>query len=919
MIQLVKKYFFFLLIVTLLSASFSGCKTKKNGLIKRTYHNITARYNGLFNGKIKLAEGIETLNSGVVENYAEPLPIIQPLDVAKAKGIAPLMDKVIEKGSVVIQRHKKSKWVDESYLLVGKAYYHKAEFYTALETFEFVYGTFKKNPSQIEALIWIGKTYLQLEKLSEAQTAFDLANSQIETAPKYKKELYAAYAQYYLSTDNTTETISELNKTLDTKGIKKKDRIRYTFILAQLYAKEGYNDKALLTYKKLNKMNAPYEIEFISSMNQASLYSDPSDAAIEKQLYKMLKDEKNKDFRDQIYYALGGIEVKKEKIDEAILLYKLSATNSTKNTNQKGLSFLQIAEINFNEYFNYVEAKKYYDSTAILLNPNHPFFASVISRKNNLDKLVLNLDVIKLQDSLQRIALLPENEREKLLSDLVIQEKELIRQKEEEKKQILDDLKSQTAFDNNGQKDNQQLSLGDADEVGGNPQLWYFYNPQAVGSGYNDFIKNWGKRILEDNWRRSSKISFSSLQPEETKDETQEIIEPGKPKLSADEAAKKKIEKTLPLTTPQLEESNRKIAEAYYNLGSLYREQFNDLPESVKSFEKLLTRYPLNKFTMQTLYTLYRLNVDMKNDDRANYYKNKILNDFPNSNFAFAIKNPGKKEQRSGKEVEASNYYDKTYTAFIQKDYQTVLKMQAKVDTLFPNTTLTPKFDYLKAMAIGKTQSVAAFETALNHVISTFPTDPTSDLARTTLAYIADHKRELESPLYLQRNNPGINYVNTKKEPDENNNMISNNEINNSAKNAETIEDIDSKSELNLLFTENDSVIHYFALAVFDSVQNLNSTRLALSNFNKRYFPVRQLKNITSNTVKGFQLITVQEFKNKSEADIYLKKVEENKNTVLTLSPEKYEVFILSKSNLEVLKTKTDADNYIDFYKQRFQ
>ncbi len=903
--------------------SFSSCKSKKYGFVKKTYHNVTARYNGLFNGKIKLAEGIETLNSDVIENYNEPQMVIKPLDVAKAKSIGTLMDKVIEKGSLVIQRHKKSKWVDESYLMVGKAYYHKAEFYTALETFEFVYSTYKKNPSQVEALIWIGKTYIQLEKYSQAQTAFDLASSIIELAPKKKKDLYAAYSQYYISTENSTEAIFELNKALESKGVRKKEKIKYHLILAQLYEKAGNNALAVDEYKMLSKMNAPYEIEFISSMNQAALFDGDktSDASIEKQLNKMLKDNKNIDFKDQIYYALGGISIKKEKIDQGVLLYKLSVASSTKNTDQKALSYLKLADIYFNEFFDYKEAKNYYDSTATSLNPNHPSYSLVMARKNNLDKLVKNLNEIVLQDSLQKLASLPEIEREKLISKLIKQEKEELRLKQEEKKLALENLKSEAAFDSNQKQGEDQTTLGDADEaLSRGTKNWYFYNPQAVGSGYNDFIRLWGRRTLEDNWRRVNKESITSLETEdpETNDEKVVDIKDKKTKLSEDEAAKMKFKKAIPITTAQLDQSNRRIAEAYFNLGSLYREQFNDYPESVKSFEKLLDRFPINQYTMQSLYTLYRLNLDMKNANRAEYYKNKILTEFPNSNFASIIRDPAKKDGRSAKESEANSYYDKIYTAFIKKDYSTVLQLEADVENLFPKTSLAPKFAYLKAMTIGKTQPVSAFETALTSITTNFPTDPVSDLAKNTLAYIAGHKKELESPLYLQRNNPGVNYVSIEKTsiaPDnlslENSKAVSKESKNPTGDDADYV---DKESNSNSIFKQNDSIPHFFAIAVFDTIQNLNSTRLALSNFNKRYFAAKLLKNQTSADVKGFQLVYVKEFKNKEEADLYFLKILENKNSVLTLSEEKYQLFVISDSNLKLLKSRTEVDQYLAFY-----
>ena len=321
----------------------AGCSTKKNTFVSRNFHQTTTHYNYWFNANDRVKEAVKRFKETQPDKYEKILPIFKLGDDAQARSMNPDMDEAMKKASVAITRHSMfikgvecNKWIDDCYLLIGKAEFYKHDYWTAIETFQFVATTYKNSPLRYEALVWLAQTYMQLGKMIDAEFILDYLKNE-KNLPKNVKAMYGLVAaDYFMKKNDYPEAIAGLEKALP--EIKKRnDRIRYTFILAQLYQKVDSTQKAFAMYEKVIKLNPPYEMAFNAKINRARNFDATSSSAAEvkKQLNKMLKDDKNKEYRDQIYYALAGVANKEGDEPAEVEFLKQSVLASSGNNGQK--------------------------------------------------------------------------------------------------------------------------------------------------------------------------------------------------------------------------------------------------------------------------------------------------------------------------------------------------------------------------------------------------------------------------------------------------------------------------------------------------------------------------------------------------------------------------------------------------------
>ncbi len=724
----------------------TGCSVKKNNLVSRTYHGILAHYNGYWNAENKYDDGVAQLAKAHEDKYDRILSVYQYGDANKAKSIYPQMDDAIKRVSLVIQRqtmyirdksghayHEHNKWIPKNWLLVAKCRFMKREYFNALETCQFIGGRYGKDEIRYDAFLLMLKVYEEMAYVSESDNMIDFLKNDPNFPKRLKGEFAAACANYYLMTKDYDKAIQELTKAAI--FAKKRDqRARYTFILAQVYQKQGDNVRAGEMYDKVTHMNASYEISFNAEINSAvvSQANSPNSEKIKRKLKKMAKDIKNSDYLDQIYYALAGIELKEGNTKGAVEYLHKSIESSQKNTNQKALSYLELGKIHFDRP-EYKPAQMYYDSCITCLAKDHPDYPLILNKRNTLTKLIKNLNIIAYEDSLQLVASMPEAERNKMIDGIIQKEKddkEAAKKKEREEK----DKFSNTTLSNqnNSNKDQNKDVKGD----------WYFYNPATVSFGYTEFLKKWGTRKNEDDWRRSGKSTSAAGGNDdlETVDAGDKDTTSGKDTAKTATAMRAKYLKNIPVGDKAIEASNGRIIEAYYTIGLIYKEQFNDYGEAIKTFETLTKRFPENKFLVPTYYNCYRINLTIKNQERAEYYKNLILSKYPDSEFARLIKNPNAQEETQNSEKKLNAYYEDTYDAYLKGQYRSVIERKTSSDSLFPGNVLKPKFDYLRTLSIGKTKDLNVFETTLKNIIQDYPKDSVSVQAKLILDYIAKIK-----------------------------------------------------------------------------------------------------------------------------------------------------------------------------------
>ncbi len=850
----------------------SSCKNTKSGFISRNYHDLTARYNGLYNANLKIEDGAQKLSDAQVDIYDRTLPVYKYADAQKAKSIYPQMDEALKKTSTVIQRHTlvdkngnekpdKEHWIDDNWIAYGKALFYKHEYFEAIETFKYVETTYKKEQGRHEGSLWLAKTYLQLTQLKEAEDKLDYLRNQKDLSKKVRAEYDAVAADYYLQTRNTDRAIEHLKLAIPVAK-NRNNQIRYMFILAQLYQQKGDFKTAFDLYTKVIKKNPVYEMAFNARINRARCFDAQSQNSnsVKKELQKMAKDPKNKEYLDQVYYALAGISQKESKEEEEIIYLQKSVLASTSNKNQKAISYLELGKIYLSKP-DYKTAQLYYDSCITNLGNDHPDYTDILTKRNSLTKLMKALNTIRDQDSLMVLARMTPAEREKAVEDLLKKEdEERQRKMEEEKEQQVNQL-----FNTDTKQ--QQPTRG-------NGSSWYFYNTSAISFGTNDFQRKWGNRKLEDDWRRSNKqmnIQEDETVVEETKKE--EIKDP----TEAREAHKKELLDKIPSDQAAIDKSMGKVIDAYYNAAMIYNEQLNDKPASAKMFEDLLSKYPDNKYKLPAYYQLYRLYLSMKDNQKSDYYKNLLLDKYPDSDYAMIIKNPNFMAEKAAKKSDIELFYEDTYRKYLNGEYASVISCKAQAEQMYPGNIYIPKFDMLKTLSIGRTQPVGVFTASLQDIVRNYSDDPVKDQAQDILDYIN-----------------GLSSIDENKIPE--------------------------KDTVARMYNYMESAAHLLVIS-FRNVGPVNSDQLKnkLSNYNTKYYSTKGY-SITSQLLDHItQIIIIREFKNKEEAMLYYNGANDNDEIFGNTNPDLYNIFIISDNNFPSFVKDKKIETYQDFFRKFYQ
>lgn len=867
-----------IIILIIFALGFNACKSsKKNTLIKRAYHNVTAHYNGYFNAKLRIDNAERQQEKAFQDKFEDILPIYKiekpSADGAKnAKSSNQALDEAIKKASIVIQRHEISKWIDDCYYQIGRAHFYKKDYFTAAETFQFIAGKYRNTEPGNLSYIWLIKTYVILKKYQQAESVINIALASESFPKKYLPELFASTAYYYIERRNYAKGIEYLEKNIPLEK-KKSRRARHTYILAQLYEKVSEPAKAGLNFQKVVKLNPAYDMMFNARINAARLAQSQTAASrknMEKELLKMLKDDKNIEFRDQIYYGLGLIYEKEKDEKKTIETFRKSADYNVGNIGQKGKTFLKLASIYYNKK-NYENAQMYYDSAYTFLPKSHEEYEIVTERKNSLLKLVNNLKIINREDSLMRLAKMPEKVRIEFVEKLVKREIEEKKKKEEEQQRLAEAALNNMA----GAAGSENNTNNPTPSKPGASTTWYFYNVQARGIGANDFIRKYGKRNLEDNWRRSNKESITSVFANNEESETTEVVDPKDPtkKVNEEDKLKKKYLSDIPTSQEATNISIDKMVRAYYNIGQFYREDIIDLKESIKSYENALLRFPENKLEPEIYFNLYRLYAQLNNQKQSDYYKNLLLSKYPNTILAKVVLDPSYTSEAKALDKTAQLFYDNLYTAYKDGNYQSVISAKARIDSVYLLTSIAPRYAYLYALAQSKLYGNDALEKYLNELITKYPSSDAASAARENLKKLNDLK------------NPELAKTKAK---------------------AEEIYVIENKAKYHVMISTG------IKSNLKQSIQNLvkfNITQFALLNLN------------VNNELIGLndQIITVYNFEDFKKAKEYVNLLSKSEAEIIKFNKEAYFISIISENNLSTLKKNKSLKEYIVFYTSNYK
>lgn len=850
--------------------SFS-CSRKSKGWTNRTFHNITAHYNAYFNGHESYKEAEASLKSTLKENYLNVLPVFPVSTKEAAISASPQLDRAIEKGAKVIKKHsifirgvEYCNWVDDSYMMIGKSLYYKQEYDQAKRTFNYILNNYKKSELTDEATIWLARCSQQLKELSKIETIFENLRIKIRRNPNEKTQLLfnMAYADYLISTEQYQSAIDPIQNAIRLKP-KKETKRRLLFILGQLYQINGPLSTAFDQYAKVLKLNPKYELGFNARMNMAKCFEGGNNSAkktlVIKELKKMLKDDKNKEYYDQIYYTLAEISIKDELEEEAIDYLKLSVEASLINDYQKAASSLKLADLYFSK-LQYVNSEQYYDTAMTVLPKDYPNYLAIKTKTQVLGNLVQNLIVVQTQDSLQRLSKMTDSQRNNIIDGIIAEynQKEMKRQKEEAERA----LTLQTLTQNNNIGNNTQ---------GG----WYFYNPATLQFGSAEFKKKWGNRKLEDNWRLSNKEAiFENIVTTDSTEFSDEEnpATANTPAGPVDPRSRATYLKDIPTTPEQIKRSNDKIANALYNIGFIYQEGLSDTPKSNDAIEQLHQRFPEFKNIVSAYYLAYNNHTSLKNGEKASYYKQLILTKFPNTDYAEILKDPNYYKKIKERQNEGEIFYTETYKDYENKQYNSVITKTTSAIQRFPkNKVLLSRFEYISAISTGKLYGNDSLKVRLTEIITKYPDTQVKDLAQTLL-------------------NGLLNPVSS---------------------NGEVAVPVDNKPTLQ--FNEKD--FHFYILVADIRDVNFNDLKIKFSDLNKKFFATLDLQTSAIYIDDKNQLVTIGKFENKTRAMDYFNFVKSNQTIFKGIEISKVTQYVISDRNYPIFyKNKNIRDLYPAFF-----
>ncbi len=847
---------------------------------------------------------MEKYDKAFKDDYSRILPVFTYGSENLAGSIQPQMDRTIEKCSKVISLHsitvkpdaKKSvmsekekafyqqseynRYVDDSYLLMGKAQFYSNKYLEAERTFRFVMNEYNYEETSHLARIWLARTYIERNDYSEAEENLTRVAEESEFSEDFNDELYNTWAHFYLTQRNLEQAETNLKKALD--YTREKDRkLRYTFILAQLNEEVEDVAEAREYYEKVVKMNPPYEMAFNAKVRKATMYKGQSSAEMIKELEKMLRDDKNIEYQDQIYYALAEIEMQKGNKNKALEYYSKSVQANTKNKNQKGLSYLAMADIYF-ERNDYEPAQAYYDSSVNALEQNYPGYTKLYMKTQYLTRLVDNIKEVELQDSLQWIASMTERERNQFIQNIIKDVAEAERLEREKARQEA----SSGVFAPSGRRFNANT---------GEDGKWYFYSPTAKSYGEPEFKRRWGERTLEDNWRRKNKKMATSLLSG-----TQESSDEDSAGEESSGLTNKDPEfylQNVPLTDSMMQVSHEKIQKGLFGQSQVYYNDLSDTPKAIEALKDLIERYPAGDYKVPAYYFLYQIYRDDGDFQQADVYKGLIVNNYPESKYARVLTDPNYLKSIQQQEEEQLSYYNELLDAYNQGDYQTVLDMTATGMQKYEDTEIIPKLNYLQALATGGYYGTTQMRTALKEVIKKFPEDEVANAAKKQLEYLDENE--------LQQLTAGAGEQMQKKPQRDDRD-------DGRGKPAE------KRTESAVSYNFEPDAEHYFVLVVSKGA-DMNQLRFNVINFNLDYYLQKDYSTDLKTLNKYLETIVVKKFSNKEEGLKYYNTFKAREERVMgEFMNQSHQFFIISLDNYIALFNAKSLSSYMLFYEQNY-
>lgn len=902
----------------------ASCSTKKNTGMTRRVQAFKAKYNTYYNGNQAFIEGYQAQRDGNKDNYMEILPFYMTGNAATQKLGSGQFDRAIEKSQKTIKLHSITKkpelsarqrrtpkgkaflalkeynlFLHKAWFLMGNAQFQKGEYFEAASTFAYIQRLFSTRPNIVaRARVMEAKCYAEMDWYYDAENL--LTRAERDSFPSNLEAAKAAVlADCQLRQQQYAEAIPNIQKAVKKqKGSLEKARLYY--LLGQLYHQTGQDKLAYKAFGKVFSKNPPYELEFNARIKQTEVLSKGQSKKMISKLRRMARSDKNKEYLDQVYYAIGNIYLAQGDTVHALYAYKDGVEKSTRNGIEKGIVWLHLGQLYWDRE-EFVKAQECYAGVLGLYDKERDDYDEIDNRAKILEELLPYAQAVELQDSLQTLARMDSVERMKKIK-LIIEEVKK-KEKEEAKK---NNQTAQANRQNQTAQETQQNQNNRTNRQNGGE--WYFYNPTAVANGRKEFQKKWGQRELADDWQRSNKTVLADEEStdeesdeealaDSTANDSTQNLDNGLSEEDQEELAKlKEYEndphrpeyylKDIPFTDEQMAESNKLLVDGLYNSAIIYKDRMENFPLAERTFQRICIDFPDFEHMDETYYNMFQLYSRYGRTDDASDYKDKLLAEFPDNEHAKLLADPNFEfKARYGVEQEDSIYQD-AYNAYLNENYDKTISDAEFTAEEYPEGANRARFMFLRAMSRLNKGETQQFMSAMKEIVDKYPQSTVSELAGLYVKGLQDG-RLLQSG---RMNNGSI--WERRRGFIEGDSLMSDT----------TFSD---EKNCNWLF-----VIAYESDSINENRLLFEMAQYNFSNFTVRNFDMEQEKS------PDISLLKVGTFMNYDEAYIYFHRLASDKAMMTKL--EGLKLFIISEDNLTKIAHGLSYAEYFDFYDEVF-
>ncbi len=697
-----------------------SCSRKKDKFINRNFHAVTAEFNALYNGYNALEQGRNNLNESYFDDYWNVLPIerMQITDEVVLPGQSKNEDftraeekavKAIQKHSMNIEGKERNPQMDEAYLLLGKARYFDQRFIPSLEAFNYILYKYPASDKINQAKVWREKSNIRLDNNELAIKNLKRLLYQEDLEGQDLADATSMLAQAYVNTKSLDSAITQLE--IASNATKSNDeRGRYRFIQGQLYNKLGDKDSANYSFDRVIELNRRTPRIYMITAHLEKIknfdFENGNKLEVSELLAELEENRENRPFLDKIYHRIGAFNLKNGSDSIATAYFNKSLREKSPDKTLNARNYEILGDMNFDKSI-YRDAGLYYDSTMNSLVKDSKPYRIMKRKRDNLEDVIYYEGIAQVTDSILHLVNLSEEDRIAHFETFIekLKAKAEAEKKEQEKQEALKRNNGLVTVNNNIRR-----PTGPGGIPGQAAAKFYFYNPTTVAFGKNEFVKIWGDRALEDNWRWSNRSSGVSNTVVATD-------------VLATASEEEKFDPTfyiskIPSEEKEIDSISRERNYAYYQLGLIYKEKFKEFELSKSKFQDLLNSNPEERLILPSKYNLYKIYEALGENDEASIAKEEILKNYPESRYATILSNPDLLSQRD--ENSPERLYEKLYEKHENQEYAEVISKCDEYINLYDGEDIIPKFELLKATASARLYGFEPYQKAINYIAVTY-------------------------------------------------------------------------------------------------------------------------------------------------------------------------------------------------------